>query len=105
MAHIWRGTRAHYDDIDCKYGYETQLHIIAKKIIEKSKQILIPKVSFNLGREQISFANSQLIKVDSVEIEHRTNNFVPDLVLKVGKQVLFVEIYVTHAVGEEKERK
>jgi hypothetical protein len=96
---------SHYDGINCKYGYETQLHIIAKKIIEKSKQILIPEVSFKLGREQISLAGSQLITVDSVELEHRTNNLVPDLVLKAGKRVLFVEIYVTHAVGEEKRKK
>ena len=96
---------AHKASESCEYGYESSLHLVAKEIISQSKTFLLPAV-------YVSFPNSQKrseliceakeIAIDRVELEQRYNDVIPDIVIYVGDKQLFVEIYVTHNIDDEK---
>ena len=94
---------AHYSSVNCEYGYETSLHMLAKKIISKSKKFVIPAVYIN---DQVTHEKKKVpskeIKVDEVRLEKRYDEFIPDIVLVSGEKELFVEIYVSHKVTDEK---
>ena len=94
---------AHYSSVNCEYGYETSLHLVAKEIISKSKKFVIPAVYIN---DQVTHEKKKVpskeIKVDEVRLEKRYDEFIPDIVLVSGEKELFVEIYVSHKVTDEK---
>lgn len=95
---------AHYKADPCKYGYETALHMAAKKIIEKAGAIWIPPIylpfhrtpSYNLLQEW------REIKIDKVMLEQRFGSIIPDIIIEVEGHPLIVEIFVTHAIDNEK---
>ena len=96
---------AHYSKRNCEYGYESSLHLAAKDILSKAKRFVIPAVyvefpDTNKGKEIISEACE--ITIDKVELEKRFDNIIPDVVIYSGNKQLFVEIYVTHKVDDEK---
>ena len=45
------------------------------------------------------------IPIDHVELERTFENITPDVVVYSGKQFFFIEVFVTHAIDEEKLRK
>ncbi|MDE6519843.1 MAG: hypothetical protein K2K91_05205 [Ruminococcus sp.] len=94
----------HHNSIECKYGYETSLHMLAKSIIEKEMNLVIPEVTFNFktGDYEVRSYPAQSIKFDYVELEKRINNIIPDIVLHYGNKTLIVEIFVTHKIDKVK---
>lgn len=96
---------AHRSGGTCAFGYETSLHLLAKDILSNAKKMTIPAVfvSFpesNKAAEVISPPKE--IEIDSVALEMKYNDVIPDIAVYTGKKVFFVEIYVTHRVDEAK---
>lgn len=93
----------HYNSKECETGYQTSLHLLAKEIISNEKRFIIPPVSysFNYNNKFIDIPETE-VTIDKVELEIKTGDIIPDIVLYHGKQILLVEIYVTHKIDEEK---
>lgn len=93
----------HYNSKECEKGYQTSLHLLAKEIISNEKRIVIPPVSysFNYNNKFIDIPETE-VQIDKVELETKTGDIIPDIVLYHGKQILLIEIYVTHKINEEK---
>jgi ssDNA-binding Zn-finger/Zn-ribbon topoisomerase 1 len=98
---------AHHNADMCKYGYETSLHMAAKEIIAKAKNMWIPAVylNFDSGRKPELIKDTMEIKIDDVTLEKGLDNIIPDIIVSAGGKMLIVEIYVTHAMDEEKLQK
>lgn len=96
----------HYNSQECEKGYQTSLHLIAKEIISKEKYFVIPPVSysFNYNNKFIDIPEQKIL-IDKVELETKTGDIIPDIVLYHGNHILLVEIYVTHKIDEEKRKK
>lgn len=96
---------AHQSTKNCEYGYESSLHLVAKKILSQMKKMMIPPVYIdfpNSCKEKILVCDAKEITFDRVALEQRFNNVVPDIVVYTGGKYLFIEIFVTHCVDEEK---
>ncbi len=95
---------AHKSTDECEYGYETSLHLLAKEIISKSKKFTIPSVyvEFHSYKEKEYISQSKEITVDRVELEKSFGGIIPDIVIYCGEKKLFIEIFVTHKIDEEK---
>ena len=95
---------AHKSTDECEYGYETSLHLLAKEIISKSKKFTIPSVyvEFHSYKEKEYISQSKEITVDRIELEKSFGGIIPDIVIYCGEKKLFVEIFVTHKIDEEK---
>lgn len=115
---------AHAADSDCATGYETALHLAAKDIIERRKEIMLPPVkifktsswphglSYRLDKytdeftssEAMILANEHKYQVDNVLLESRLGRIIPDVVVHISAIPLIIEIKVTHAVDKAKLR-
>jgi len=96
---------AHQASKDCEYSYESSLHFAAKEILSRSRKMLIPPVSIhfpNSYKKDILLHDTTEITIDRVELEHRFDNVVPDVVIYVGTKRLYIEIFVAHRVDKEK---
>ena len=95
---------AHSSTDECEYGYETSLHLLAKEIISKSQKFTIPSVyvEFHSYKEKEYISQSKEITVDRVELEKSFGGIIPDIVIYCGEKKLFIEIFVTHKIDEEK---
>lgn len=114
---------AHYRGSDCGYGLETATHLMAKEIIEMEKIILLPSHAAHPNwkeLEYISKENPELgyfpenlirkeivkpwtrVKLDSVELENKIGDIIPDIVARVHDRILYIEIKVTHGIDEKK---
>lgn len=51
---------------------------------------------------KLLLSGAKEITIDRVELEQRFNNIVPDVVVYTGVKRLFIEVFVTHCVDEEK---
>lgn len=98
---------AHYNGDLCKYGYETSLHMAAKRIISEAKKFTVPPIydKFPISDKVIKRTNSIEISVDSVELEKYMGDIIPDIIIYSGNKKIMVEIFVSHAIDEEKEKK
>ena len=110
---------AHPSGSQCAYGYQTSLHLLAKEIISEGCKILLPPVFYDrkaldlskLDNEDLESIESPirgpftLEKADSIQLEVRYGDIIPDIILYYNGKPLIVEIYVTHPVDEEKEDK
>lgn len=99
---------AHKSGATCEYGYETSLHLAAKEILSKTKEITIPAVYVHfpdsLKKDEL-ICESKKITLDHIEVEHRLENIIPDLIVHSRNKVLLIEIYATHAIDETKLKK
>ena len=96
---------AHAPGVECQYGYESSLHLMAKQILEDSKKMLLPAVYVGFphsNRKPSLLSPPREICIESVELEVHYRKFIPDIVIKSGKRILFVEIFVKHAVDKDK---
>ena len=96
---------AHHAGHTCEFGYESSLHLAAKNILSKAKKIVLPAVYLAFPescKEAQLISESKEIKIDKVELEKRYSDIVPDIVIYSGGKQLFVEIYVTHRIDDEK---
>lgn len=96
---------AHKSGSDCEYGYETSLHLAAKEILREAKQFKIPAVYVEFPKsykEKEKISDERIIPIDDVALEQRCGDVVPDIVINSKGQTLFVEIFVTHKVDDDK---
>lgn len=96
---------AHYAGENCEYGYETSLHMAAKEVLSRSKRIVIPAVYVDFpqsGKARTLVSQEKEIEIDHVELEKSFGDVIPDVVVYSGGKKFFVEIFVTHAIDEEK---
>lgn len=96
---------AHQATKECEYGYESSLHLAAKEILSQTKKMVIPPVYVHFPKSykgKLLLSGAKEITIDRVELEQRFNNIVPDVVVYTGAKRLFIEVFVTHCVDEEK---
>lgn len=99
---------AHYNSEECKGAYETAIHLMSKKILEKYKRISLPKVDLTIGVNgctNYTLYRENVIEFDSVQVEQKLQNTIPDIVLIKSGRKLAVEIAVTHFVDDLKTEK
>ncbi len=96
---------SHYDTEECKAGYETSLHLLAKSVLSECKSMLLPEVYLFDSDPSWRIAESKTIVFDSVEIETSQGNLVPDIMGCIGSKKLYIEIRVAHAVDDRKRDK
>lgn len=89
----------------CGGALETSLHIMAKEILSQSNTILLP-INFkhnNLFDYQIKTSDFGVELIyDSVVVEKKVDDIIPDLILYSNGFPLLVEIKVTHGIDEIK---
>lgn len=98
---------AHYAGENCAYGYETSLHLAAKDILLRAGRLELPESNIllcGIMRETLWTDGGEII-IDSVELEKKTGGVIPDVIVHSGDKMMFVEIYVTHAIDEKKLKK
>jgi Competence protein CoiA-like family len=94
---------AHYKK-DVSHSPETIIHYLAKAIIESEKKVSTPPItiSFNSKKEDWILSEFKEYEFDTVVSEQKEKNIVPDLIgFKKGRR-LYIEIFVTHAIDQEK---
>ena len=91
---------AHKKDSYC--SAETSLHIAAKKIIQNSSYIYIPKRMSVLSCEE-----GQTVKISKAVVEQSVGDVRPDIIITLDgtREQICVEIAVTHKVENEKVEK
>lgn len=106
----------HYEAADCETSYESAVHRLAKQILHREKQIMLPYLDVMTSRSiakagtfslKERLVERQLFHFDRAELEVSMDGRTPDVVLrKRGRDgadhKLLVEIVVTHDVSEEK---
>lgn len=98
----------------CEYAYQTSLHLLAKELIAERCEIKLPPVYIDRDASYIKetyeeyctpVQDSKIIKADSVVLEKKISDFIPDVILTYKNTPLIVEIYVTHPVDITKKEK
>lgn len=98
---------AHKSTIECEYGYQTSLHLAAKKIISENPQITVPALYLTFpgtGRKEL-IENEQTLVVSNIILEKKIDNIIPDILLVTDIGEIIVEIFVTHEIDDEKKKK
>lgn len=95
---------AHCSGQNCEYGYETSLHFAAKEIISRTKKFKVPDLylKFSSYKKNLLISAEKEIKVDDVKLEKRYGDIVPDIVIISNGEEIFVEIFVTHSIDNNK---
>ncbi len=96
---------AHQSTKNCEYAYESSLHFVAKEILSRAQRMMLPPVYLYFPdsyKERILVHREKEIIFDRVELEQRFNTVVPDIVVHTDGKRLFIEIFVTHRVDQEK---
>ena len=99
---------AHHTGEGCEYGYESSLHLAAKRILSRANKMFLPEVFLRFpesNKEDELIEDAKEINIDSVELERRQGDVIPDVIVHSGEEKIFVEIYVTHRVDEDKQHK
>lgn len=95
---------AHKSTIECEFGYQTSLHLAAKKIISEEKMIRVPDLYLDfpgVGKKEL-IDGERNIKVIDVILEKKLDNIIPDILLVTETGKIIVEIFVTHEIDTEK---
>ena len=91
---------AHYKVVDCNRGGETALHLMAKSIVEQTRKVyvpLVPKTEYDFLKRGIP------LEFERAVLEEKLSDAIRgDVVLYQGKNMLNVEIKVTHEVDLKK---
>lgn len=103
---------SHYAKNNCSNGYESGLHLAAKRVLIETKKILVPRIYADVDvydkatqiHESASYSiNSKMVTLESVAEEVREyEGIVPDIVAISNGKTIFIEIAVTHFVDDEK---
>lgn len=105
---------AHHNAPDCGAAIETSIHLIAKKILSDSSEIVLPSVNLNIvnapfiiDHEECDWSMSPETKItfDDVKVEKRLGEIVPDIIISTKGRELIIEVAVTHFVDDAKLRK
>lgn len=104
---------AHYKNNSCATGYQTSLHLLAKELISEKKMIKIPPVYCEMFTEDKNESNGYSFKKKiiskatelkdiKVTLEEKENGIIPDIIIDYKNHKLYVEIFVTHKVDDNK---
>ena len=95
---------AHASGEECRHAAETALHLAAKDILAKRKEIVVPEVAVkaSYGFPRIVVAPQRRYAIESAEVERKTGSIIPDVIVEVGGRQLLVEVTVTHGVDDAK---
>ena len=96
---------AHRGTNECEYVKQTNIHCMAEEIFLEEKEIFLPPIIIDEGNTYSPVFQGGKVSIDSVELEKRISDFIPDIVLQLGNATLLVEIFVTHAVDDAKKEK
>ena len=98
---------AHASGEECRHAAETALHLAAKDILAKRKEIVLPEVAVNAsyGFPRILVAPQRRYPIESAEVERKTASIIPDVIVENGGRKLLVEVTVTHGVDHDKLRR
>ena len=80
--------------VECEHGYQSALHYMGKDAFLELKYLTFIKNGVPVQ-----------YKIDSVELEHKINDIIPDIIVTCDGKRFIVEIYVTHAVDDVKKQK
>lgn len=92
----------HHSSAACQGAYETALHKLAKQILDRELNLVVPPAAFGDGDDEVIESPGGRFTFDRAELEIPFPGFQPDVVLYRGARRLLVEIMVTHATGPEK---
>ncbi len=81
-------------DFDCEHGFQSALHYMAKDIFMELEYLIFIK-----NGKPVKY------KIDSVQLECKVDEIIPDIIVICDGRPFIVEIYVTHAVDEIKKQK
>ncbi len=90
---------AHYNSSECESYGESMLHLLAKKILEENKYIIVPSFSETTG----NYSEHMKIIFKKVKVERKFKDIKPDIIVgNNNSSFFFIEIAVTHKVDYEK---
>lgn len=97
---------SHSTNSNCSFGVESLLHLYAKEILAKEKRIILPELYAKIG----DFGKQKLLDeyklcADKVEIEKAIQDIRPDVIFVKNGRPIAIEVFVTHEVDLEKEKK
>ena len=84
----------HSHNVNCEHGYQSALHYMAKDLFLEMEYLTFVK-----DGKTIKY------KIDYVELEYKIGNIIPDILITCDGKQFIVEIFVTHAVDDEKKEK
>ena len=95
---------AHASGEECRHAAETALHLAAKDILAKRKEIVLPEVEVHLpdASRRSAIAPQRRYAIESAEVERKTGSIIPDVIVEVSGRQLLVEVTVTHGVDDDK---
>lgn len=100
-----RHTFAHYADFEtlgCRRSGETALHKFAKDLLARRLRLKLPPVTVRDDLGSVRVADGRVLDFDGAVMEVRTDDVVPDVIVRKGGHELHVEFRVTHPCGDEK---
>jgi hypothetical protein len=91
---------AHYSAQPCQHAGESALHRAAKEILENAGKIRLPavRIDFKSHRDPYELAPASTYCIDSVRLEQRAGDLIPDVIATLGGRQLLIEVFVTHRV-------
>lgn len=96
---------AHYNKAECAYVCQTNIHCLAEEILKEEKTIMLPPDFEDCGNWRCIYEPRMFnCTIDHIESERRISDIIPDIVITSGQATILVEIYVTHAVDDEKRK-
>lgn len=103
---------SHYVKNNCSNGYESALHLAAKRVLIEEKRILVPAIyavvdvydkNTHIHETASGSFESKVIILGDVEQEVRDyDGVIPDIVATSNSKTIFIEIAVTHFIDDEK---
>jgi hypothetical protein len=93
----------HQASTNCSPSRESQLHLFAKKILAKRRELKIPSHAAQAAGVVEQVVSETIYKFDKVTLEKTVGEIRPDVILEsAGGRRLLVEVYVRHKTGAEK---
>ena len=98
---------AHAKGAECADAVETALHLAAKDILAKRREIVLPSVeiAFPHSTRRTVIAPERRYAIESVDVEQKLGSIIPDVIARIKGRELLVEITVTHGVDDGKLKK
>ena len=98
---------AHKSTVECEFGYQTSLHLAAKKVISENGIIQVPALYLTFpetGKKEL-IEPEKVLRVSEVILEKKLDNIIPDILLITDIGKIIVEIFVTHEIDLEKKKR